>query len=646
MGGGIVDGGAPVPKVDGFTELVELGRGGFSVVYSANETVFERRVALKVLTVSGNEGRRLEREARALGALSGIPHVLAPYSITRTTDGRPTMVLPLMEASLAALIRSRGRIGLSEVVRWCRQVAGALDGAHSLSIHHRDIKPENILISKDGDAFLADFGIATVNGLESATITVASLSPPHAPPERFSDQEGDPAAGDRYSLASTFYTALAGGPPFGTAAHGGLMGLMTRVSNDPVPSLPPELAALDPVFATGLAKVPGDRFPSASAFADGLAGLTDAPRFGTGSTMQRSTPPSQPPRAQPTGSAARPPLTEPGEAPTVLRGPAPKLDTQWWTPRAGEGTGVPPVAPTFGRGAGAYAAPPPSWDDPFRPSSEGAPSVDSGDDPDRPPWWKIGLAVVALIAGVGAIAGLSALSSDDSAETASSPQPATTTTSPSESSTTPPPTTPPPTPPTTMSPERWAALAQAALIQPGDLGPQWTSEPSPITGPDGLFSYEPGVTLRGGSVVVHSFVSIHHETEESSSIAQKIRDYVPKAGTGWVDGTGQALPDQTALDLLVEPSRLPVVGEFALVENDTASFSFGNDGSEASSLSFGMDTHWVELFRYTWHTHGVVTLTRILVSSDSHWMLSGGEGEVAEIYARSDAAVAARLAAI
>ena len=251
------------PTIEGFADLDEIGRGGFSVVYAATELAFQRRVAVKVLQGGADEARRLQRESLALGALSGIPHVITPYSIVRTSDGRPALVLPLFPRSLASTLRGGSRPAVEEVLRWGGQLAVALDAAHARSIHHRDIKPENVLISDAGDAYLADFGIAAVDGLDAATVTVASLSPQHAPPERFLDQDVDPAAGDRYSLASTLYTALSGNAPFGSAAQGGVLGLMNRVANDPVPPLAENLRWGDEVFARALGKVPANRFSSA-----------------------------------------------------------------------------------------------------------------------------------------------------------------------------------------------------------------------------------------------------------------------------------------------------------------------------------------------------------------------------------------------
>jgi serine/threonine protein kinase len=86
-----------VPLIEGFVDLVQVGQGGFSVVYAADEIAFTRRVAVKVLNFTGDEARRLEREARALGFLSDIPNIVQVFQITHTSDGRSVLVMALMQ---------------------------------------------------------------------------------------------------------------------------------------------------------------------------------------------------------------------------------------------------------------------------------------------------------------------------------------------------------------------------------------------------------------------------------------------------------------------------------------------------------------------------------------------------------------------
>lgn len=268
-----------MPAVEGFGDLLEIGRGGFSVVYSATQVGLGRRVVLKVVNAAGPEARRFEREALALGTLSDIANIVPVYQVAFAQDGRPAIVMPLLRDSLAQVIRRDGPAEPERVCRWLSQLAAALDAAHARGVVHRDVKPENVLLSSSDDGYLADFGIATLDSMTAGTETVWSLSPAHAPPERFAGvvtEAGE--SGDIYSLASTIYTALAGAAPHGTTAEGGVIGLATRVADHPVPRVEGLNEGANAVLAKGLAKQPADRWPTAMEFAAALQ-LQLAPRY-------------------------------------------------------------------------------------------------------------------------------------------------------------------------------------------------------------------------------------------------------------------------------------------------------------------------------------------------------------------------------
>ena len=265
-----------IPLIDGFVNLVQVGQGGFSVVYSADEIAFTRRVALKVLNFTGDEARRLEREARALGVLSDIPNIVQVFQITHTRDGRSVLVMALMQEPIPRENRETIQQQLV-ALEWLDQVAQALDKAHLREVYHRDIKPENILLAADGSANLVDFGIAGLGGLASGTTTAFSFSPPFAPPERLTGTEVDLRAGDIYSLGSTFYAVFTGSAPFGSTTDGGVHGLITRVVTA-IPDQPEWMnAPTHAALLTAMAKDPSDRFASASEFAAAVRkGISDS----------------------------------------------------------------------------------------------------------------------------------------------------------------------------------------------------------------------------------------------------------------------------------------------------------------------------------------------------------------------------------
>ena len=264
--------------VPGFSVKRRIGVGGFATVYEAVQEDVQAPVALKVLAVDHTDERvraRFERECKTMGRLRDQRGIVAVYQSAFTSDGRPVIVMAYMPGgSLLDRLRQAGTLSVEEVTTIGVTLSRALQAAHDQGIYHRDIKPENILIDRDGQVALADFGLATVDDLLTSTRTDASLTPPHAPPERFlATEDANLAAGDIYSLASTLHQLLTGRPPFGTSSDGGLAALINRVIADPPPNIdrPDMTAGLANAIVLGLSKNPDDRPVSPAAFGELLA---------------------------------------------------------------------------------------------------------------------------------------------------------------------------------------------------------------------------------------------------------------------------------------------------------------------------------------------------------------------------------------
>jgi serine/threonine-protein kinase len=256
----------------------ELGRGGMATVYLAHDLENDRRVAVKLLLpdlTASIGGDRFLREIE-VGTMLQHPNIVGVLD-SGEAAGQLYYVMPYVEGkSLRDRLDGQAQLPIEEALDITRQVAEALDFAHARNVIHRDIKPENILL--DGSrALLADFGIAravTIAGGETLTQTGMTVgTPTYMSPEQALGSKDVTPESDIYSLACVMYQMLAGQPPF-TAPTA--MALLARHSLDNVPSLKivrntiPD--AVEDAIVRAMAKVPADRFHSASAF---VAALSD-----------------------------------------------------------------------------------------------------------------------------------------------------------------------------------------------------------------------------------------------------------------------------------------------------------------------------------------------------------------------------------
>ncbi len=270
---------APGQKVDAYEVVREIGRGGMAAVYLAEDGRHGRVLALKVLhpglgAVFGYE--RFRREIR-LAARLHHPHIL-PLHDSGESQGQLWYTMPYVDGeSLRDRLRREGRLPVAEAVRLARQVADALDYAHRQGVIHRDVKPENLLLTRDGEVLVADFGIGRVFDASSpeATLTRSGMligTPAYMSPEQALGAQKLDGRTDIYSLGCVLYEMLIGEPPYvGATAQRSIAGHI----NEPVPAARKARAevpaALDAALRRALAKTPQARFETARQFSDALA---------------------------------------------------------------------------------------------------------------------------------------------------------------------------------------------------------------------------------------------------------------------------------------------------------------------------------------------------------------------------------------
>ncbi|HEX7959273.1 MAG TPA: serine/threonine-protein kinase [Terriglobales bacterium] len=285
-----------------------IGQGGMGIVWLAERSDgrFQRRVAVKVLNVAlvGREGEeRFKREGAILGRLSHA-HIAKLLDAGLTDNGNPYLVLEHVEGEPIDQYCNRRKLDVRARVRLFLDVLDAVAHAHANLIVHRDIKPSNVLVSRDGEVKLLDFGIAKLlqgDGQDGAATLLTQeggspLTPEYAAPEQVT---GGPVttATDVYGLGVLFYLLLAGQHPAGSGVRSPAALFKAIVETEP-----PRLSAaatstaaaaastvaadrattsdklgralrgdLDTIVAKALKKNPEERYSSVPAFADDLS---------------------------------------------------------------------------------------------------------------------------------------------------------------------------------------------------------------------------------------------------------------------------------------------------------------------------------------------------------------------------------------
>jgi hypothetical protein len=264
-----------------YTLLEQVGEGGMGRVYLASDRLLRTPVALKILRPEFSEDRQVLERFRREIILSrdlGHPNVLRVYHLGQDKSRRYLTMQWVEGQNLGQLIADIGALEEDRVVQIAIKMASALEAAHRRGILHRDIKPQNILLDKNLEPFLTDFGLA--RELEDAGITSAGMflgTPNYVSPEQASVQPLDEKS-DLYSLGVVLFEMATGSRPF-EANSAAKMLREHRETPPPDPrSLAPDLSpGLSSIILRCLDKSPDDRFDSATQLRQALEALNTAP---------------------------------------------------------------------------------------------------------------------------------------------------------------------------------------------------------------------------------------------------------------------------------------------------------------------------------------------------------------------------------
>jgi eukaryotic-like serine/threonine-protein kinase len=282
----------PGTQLGPYEITASLGAGGMGEVYRARDMRLERTVAIKTLPAQFSfdpvRKQRFEREAKTISSLNH-PHICVLHDIGHQ-DGIDYLVMECVEGETVAKRLEKGPLPLEQVLRFGTQIADALDKAHRSGVVHRDLKPGNIMLTPTGTKLL-DFGLAkpAASLVSGATLTAAvTQTTPmtqegtvvgtfqYMSPEQVEGKDLD-GRSDIFSLGAVLYEMLIGKRAFQGKSQLSVASAILEKDPTPIAAIKPMTPpALDYAIKKCLAKLPDERWQSASDLASELKWITES----------------------------------------------------------------------------------------------------------------------------------------------------------------------------------------------------------------------------------------------------------------------------------------------------------------------------------------------------------------------------------
>jgi serine/threonine-protein kinase len=263
--------------------LVELiDQGGLGDVWIAVDENLARTVAAKLLPAPPPEDPNLLNRLRLDWARFIVrldhPDVVDVYDLDVGPEGRPFVVMEYVRSeSLSALLGREGRMSPAHTMNLVARIADALQAVHAIGVVHRQLGPDRVLVRPDGTVALSVFGLAHLYGLIRPGGVPSVSAVQHAAPEQLTG-DSPSTLSDIYSLGVLAYHCLTGRTPFGGDDP---LEVARRIVMDEPPPLPTDLPKPSRfIIERAIAKKPGDRWPTAAAFAAAARGVSGARRLG------------------------------------------------------------------------------------------------------------------------------------------------------------------------------------------------------------------------------------------------------------------------------------------------------------------------------------------------------------------------------
>ena len=267
---------------DRYQIIKTLGEGGMANVYLAHDTILDRNVAVKVLRgdLANDEKfvRRFQREALSASSLSH-PNIVEMYDVGED-DGQYYIVMEYVDGkTLKQVLKSRGKLSITEVVDIMLQLTDGMAHAHDAYIIHRDIKPQNIMILSNGMIKITDFGVATALNSTQLTQTNSVMGTVHYLPPEQAQGKGSTIRSDIYSMGIMMYELLTGLVPYkGENA----VEIALKHLKEPLPSVrktdPSIPQSIENIIIRATAKNPKNRYTDAREMHEDLKTALDESR--------------------------------------------------------------------------------------------------------------------------------------------------------------------------------------------------------------------------------------------------------------------------------------------------------------------------------------------------------------------------------
>lgn len=275
-------------QLNGFHIEMLLGRGGMARVYRGVDLRLKRYVAIKVIDPFYRDNpsmvERFKREAQVIAQLGGHPNVVKLYHYGEA-DGYLFIAMQYIEGvDLATLLSSYRQEGewmpFEDILAIAKDISSALDYIHSRDVIHRDLKPSNIMLDRDGQAILTDFGLALLTDV--GTLGQVFGSPTYIAPEQAVSSADACPESDIYALGVILFEMFAGRPPFAATDP---MSMALKHLNEMPPALSSVRKGLSPAIdrtvLKALAKRPEDRYSDGAAlYADLEQAVEHSLRYG------------------------------------------------------------------------------------------------------------------------------------------------------------------------------------------------------------------------------------------------------------------------------------------------------------------------------------------------------------------------------